>query len=169
MPEPMDFDDPKAPWNWNPVDRKAAETELKCVVRLFLCDDDEVMTYEELADAVSSEAATIPDEDAGWIGGEFDCDDYITDACLVGIYQQIEAVTSIVTDYTDGTRRWTHDQLRTGVFPEQRRGDESFEEWLSASVRAGQFRTVDFLQYIGQSDDDDEVDGSVVLERRIVD
>ena len=57
----------------------------------------------------------------------------------------------------------------TSVFPEQRRGDESFEEWLSASVQAGQFRTVDFLQYIGQSDDDDEVGGSVVLERRIVD
>ena len=38
----------------------------------------------------------------------------------------------------------------TSVFPEQRRGDESFEEWLSASVPAGRFRTVEFLQYIGQ-------------------
>lgn len=58
---------------------------------------------------------------------------------------------------------------------------KNFDEWLSAAVKSGELRTVDFLQYVrtvdflqyvaegyGDEDEDGEPSG-VVMERRIVD
>ena len=115
-PRPMDLDDPEAPWNWNTVSRAEAESQVATFPLTLYRDRDGWMTYEELFDSVSSEAATIPAEEAGWRDGEFDARDYIIEACQVGLYEALDVHPIIVIEYTEGTHRWTKDQ---GLLQEQ--------------------------------------------------
>ena len=127
------------------------------------------MTYEELVEAVSEEAAAIPPEEAGWIDGEFNAGEYIIEACISGMYGQMEVTGRIVTEYTDGTHRWTKEDLRVKVYQQKRQGDLGFDAWLTASLAAGDLRAVEFLQYMGQDfDGGDKPAEYVVMERRIV-
>lgn len=166
--EPLGIEDPQAPWNRNPVGRAAASLESGCVLTLYQ-DDGEWMTYEELVEAVSEEAAAIPPEEAGWIDGEFNAGEYIIEACISGMYGQMEVTARIVTEYTDGTHRWTKEDLRVKVYQQKRQGDLGFDAWLTASLAAGDLRAVEFLQYMGQDfDGGDKPAEYVVMERRIV-
>ena len=166
--EPLGVEDPQAPWNRNPMGRAAGSSESGCVWMLYQ-DHGEWMTYEELVEAVSEEAAAIPPEEAGWIDGEFNAGEYIIEACISGMYGQMEVTGRIVTEYTDGTHRWTTEDLPAKVYQQKRQGDLSFDAWLTASVTAGDLRAVEFLQYIGQDlDGGDKTAEYIVMERRIV-
>ncbi len=169
-PRPTDLDDPEAPWNWNTLSRAEAESQVATFPLTLYRDRDGWMTYEELFDSVSSEAATIPAEEAGWRDGEFDARDYIIEACQVGLYEALDVHPIIVTEYTDGTQRWTKNQLREHVFPAAAVADVVFEERLSRSLNAGELKTVAFLRYIAEGYGDEDEDGEpsgVVMERRI--
>ena len=166
--EPLGIDDPQAPWNRNPVDRGTASLESGCVLILYQ-DHGQWMSHEELVEAVSEEAAAIPPEEAGWIDGEFNAEEYIIEACISGMYGQMEVTARIVTEYTDGTHRWTTEDLRAKARQQKRQGDLGFDAWLTASLTAGDLRAVEFLQYIGQDfDGGDKPAEYVVMERRIV-
>jgi len=172
LPRTTDLEDPEAPWNRKTVTHEEAESKIATFPLTLYRDRGDWMTYEELFDSVSAEAATIPAEEAGWRDGEFDADDYIIEACQVGLYEAVDVSPTIVTEYTDGKHRWTKDELRQNVFPELAVGDDGFEAWLSSSLKAGDLRTIELLQYIvdgyGDEDEDGEPSG-VVMERRIVD
>ena len=143
-PRTKDLDDPEAPWNWDTVSRADAEAEVaKSPLTLYPYRGD-WFTQEEFTD---------------WVSGG------------LSLYQAVEVRLAIATEFTDGARRWTKDQLREDLFPSGV-PDGGFEEWLSAAVKSGELRTVDFLQYVaegyGDEDEDGESSGGVV-ERRIVD
>lgn len=152
------------------VSREEAESEVATFPLTLYRDRDEWMTHEELFDSVSSEAATIPAEEAGWRDGEFDANDYIIEACQVGLYEALDVRPAIVTECTDGTHRWTKDQLREHAFTSAAVADDGFGDWLSRSLKAGELKTVAFLQYIAEGYGDEDEDGEpsgVVMERRI--
>ena len=103
--EPLGVEDPQAPWNRNPMGRAAGSSESGCVWMLYQ-DHGEWMTYEELVEAVSEEAAAIPPEEAGWRDGEFNAGEYIIEACISGMYGQMEVRTRVKTCTTQVQWGW---------------------------------------------------------------
>ncbi|MGW8815553.1 hypothetical protein [Gordonia terrae] len=163
------IDDPAAPWNRDTVSSAFAQSELGLTLSLYR-DDRGWMTYDELCQLVCDEAASVPAEEAGWRDGEFNAHEYIIEACLVGLYDTTNVYARIVTDYTDGKYRCSADALRTRIYVSQNSDNLTFDEWLSATVTAGRYRPVEFLQYLGNEyTDGDESSDQVVHERRIVD
>ena len=142
-PRTRDLYDPEAPWNRDTVTRVEAESEVAASPLTWYPYRGDWWTYEEFTEWVSSE---------------------------VDLYEAVEVHPMITTEYTDGTHRWTKDQLRKDVFSAVAVSDAGFEDWLSGSLQADELGTVEFLQYIaeGYGDEDGEPSG-VVMERRIVD
>ena len=90
----------------------------------------------------------------------------------LSLYEAVEVRLAIATEFTDGTHRWTKDQLRKDLFPAAALPDGGFEDWLSSALTSGELRSVEFLQYIAEGYGDENPDGEpsgVVMERRIVD
>ena len=83
------------------ISRATAQSEDGFVVRLYRTDDGSLLTYEELYDAVDAEGSVLPTEQ--WIGGEWNCHEYIVEACLVGIYDTVEVVAVVVNRDTGET------------------------------------------------------------------
>ena len=142
-PRARDLDDPEAPWNWDTVTRVEAESEVAASPLTWYPYRGDWWTYEDLIEWVSSE---------------------------VGLCEAVEVHPVITTEYTDGTHRWTKDQLHQDVFPAGAVNGGSFEDWLSSALITGELGTVEFLQYIaeGYGNEYGEPSG-VVTERRIVD
>jgi hypothetical protein len=53
----------------------------------------------------------------------------------VGLYEALDVRPAIVTEYTDGTHRWTKDQLREHAFTYAAAADDGFDDWLSRSLK----------------------------------
>lgn len=138
-----DLNDPEAPWNQDTVSHEEAESEVAASPLALYEYRGEWWTYEEFSEWVSSD---------------------------VGLCEAVEVHPTIVTEFTDGTHRWTKDQLHQCVFPRDPVAGRGFEDWLASALEAGELQTVEFLQYIaeGYGDEDEEPNG-VVMERRIVD
>jgi hypothetical protein len=157
------------------ISRAAAETEVGEVVYLYHDGDGDLMTYEQLADALDTEAAGLPAEQ--WRDGVWDVGDYIIEACQVGIYVQVEAVASTATRYSDGNAVWTSEQLRDKVFPAAVKGSDesavrqlSFEDWIAHSTESGALTETAVVEYTAEDyDDDGEWQERVVAERVIAD
>lgn len=89
------------------VSRASALAEDGFVVRMYRFNDDPLMTYEELYDEVDAEGSALPTEQ--WRDGVWDAHEYLIEACLVGIYNTVEVVATvvnrgtgvIVVEYTD--------------------------------------------------------------------
>jgi hypothetical protein len=82
------------------ISRATAESENGFVVRLYRTDDGTLLTYEELYDEVDAEGSALPPEQ--WRGGEWDANEYIIEACLVGIYDIEEVLATVVQRHVDG-------------------------------------------------------------------
>ncbi|WP_156432607.1 hypothetical protein [Mycobacterium sp. M26] len=162
------LESPRAFWNRKAVTYEEAQSAIAAFPLTLYRGRGDWMTYEELFASVSAEAAAISPEEAGWRNGEFDANDYIIEACQVGLYESVDVAPTIVTQYTDGMNRWTKDRLRQKVFPEFALADGGFDDWLSSALRAGELRTVDFLQYIAEGYEDGDPNG-IVMECRIID
>lgn len=140
-----DLNDPEAPWNQDTVSHADAESEVaKSPLTLYPYRGD-WFTQEEFAD---------------WVSGG------------LSLYQAVEVRLAIATEFTNGTHRWTKDQLHQCVFPRDPVADRGFGDWLASALEAGELQTVEFLQYIAEGYGDGDEDGKangVVMERRIVD
>ena len=58
--------------------------------------DNRRYTYDDLCEAVSAEAATLPPET--WRGGEFNLYDYLVESMQVGIIETVDDDTDGVVD-----------------------------------------------------------------------
>lgn len=99
----QDAGDPESGRESTPVRtirRTTAESENGCVVRLYRNEDNSLLTYEELYDAVDSEGSALPAEQ--WRDGYWNPSEYMVEACLVGIYSIVEALATVV-HRADGT------------------------------------------------------------------
>jgi hypothetical protein len=167
---PSGTDPPNRTLPFGRLSRATAKSEDGHVVTMYHNGDGELLTYEELAGELDVEAASIPAEN--WRDGEWDVGDYIIEACLVGIYQQVNAVARVVTRYTDGTSAWTVEQMRDEVFPgavadtAPSGSGPSFENWIAESTKSGAFTQIAVVEYTAE--DYDEGDEETVVAERLV-
>jgi hypothetical protein len=83
------------------ISRATAESENGFVVTLYRDGDGALMTYEELYEEVDAEGSALPPEQ--WIDGAWNAHEYIVEACLVGIYDRLDAVATVVVRDTGET------------------------------------------------------------------
>jgi hypothetical protein len=96
---------------------------------LYRPGDGRILTYDELQPEVEAEIEVKGIPEDSWEGGEFNFHEYLVESVLGGIYQSVvDVAATIVTQYTDGNTRWTHDHMREQIFPECDRGDLHFED-----------------------------------------
>lgn len=133
-------------------------------------DRDQWLRYEELYDAVDAEGSALPADQ--WRDGYWDAGEFIVEATEVGIYNQVDALATMVTRYTNDKSVWTYEQMRVHVFPAEIEGvdlsqfiggDLTFEDWLAESLNVGIYKKVDVVEYR------DEDEGAIVTERLVVD
>lgn len=134
---------------------------------VYRADDGRILTFEEAFDELTPEMAEglegLPAEEQVIDGGDVEL--FLLDSDR---YESVEARGHIVTQYADGLRRWTEDELREQVFPTADPGRLSFEDWRTAQLRAGTLTAVDFVQFVGYVDEDADEE-TVITERLIVD
>ena len=83
------------------ISRRTAEVEHDHMVRLYRADDGTLLTYEELYDEVDAEGSALPADQ--WRDGYWDAHEYIVEACLVGIYDSMEVLATLVTRDVEGS------------------------------------------------------------------
>ena len=140
---------------------------------VYRADDGRILTDNEAFDeltpemeeglALAVEREGLPPEGQVIDGG--DVENFILES---GIYEVVEVAALVVTQYTDGRKRWTNDKLREQVFPISEPGGLSFEDWLAAQVDACTLTAVEVLQFIGYGNEDADEE-MVITERLIVD
>jgi PAS domain-containing protein len=149
------------------ISRRAAAAEAGDFTVVYRTDDGRIISFDEAFDELTPELAEglegLPPEEQVIDGG--DVQEYINES---GIYKSIEVEGRIVTHYTDGQTRWSADQLRDHVLPTVDGDGLRFEDWLAAQVDTGELIAVDVLQYLGDEDEDADVQ-VVIAERLIVD
>jgi len=149
------------------IERGDAETELGFGNFVYRTDEGRVLTrdeaFDQLTPAMAEGLEGQPAEDQ--VIDSADAEEFIFES---GIFELLEAKALFVTQYTDGRKRWTNDQLREQVFQISGLGDLSFEDWLAAQVAAGTLTAVDVLQFIGYENEEADEE-TVITERLIVD
>ncbi|WP_163796922.1 hypothetical protein [Mycolicibacterium sediminis] len=75
------------------IDRAAAVAEDGAIVRMYR-HDGLVLTYDELYAEVDAEGSALPAEQ--WRDGVWNAHEYIVEACLVGIYDQVEVLATLI-------------------------------------------------------------------------
>ncbi|WP_041317002.1 hypothetical protein [Mycolicibacter sinensis] len=143
------------------VRREDAKAE-QGIGSVYRTDDGRILTFNEVFDELTPEIAeNLPPGQTVIDGGE------VLEWMVEGGsgYAPIDADGRIVTLYSDGRNRWTVDELRQQIYPAVTSA-ASFDDWLSASVTAGDFRSVDVLQFVGYADEDS--DGQTVLTERLI-
>jgi hypothetical protein len=152
-----------------------ARSRLATAMGLFVyrADDGRILTDNEAFDeltpemeeglALAVEREGLPPEGQVIDGG--DVENFILES---GIYEVVEVAALVVTQYTNGRKRWTNDKLREQVFPVSDHGDLSFEDWLAVQVDVGTLTAVEVLQFIGYENEDADEE-TVITERLIID
>ena len=160
----MNIDDPAAPWNRYPIDRRSALAQLGRAV-VFSRMGDRWMVYYTPGRPATAEAA------ANCAAQEALEQDFIGESVEAVLGNDFEVEASIDTEYTDGELRWNEYGLRrSDYFRKRRKIGETFDHWLKSALRTGSLRKVEFLTYGLTSDvDDDDHAFYFIAERRIVD
>lgn len=148
------------------IERSAVELALASDF-VYRADDGRILTFEEAFDELTPEMAEglegLPAEEQVIDGGDVEL--FLLES---GRYQTVEARGRIVTQYADGRRRWTDDELRQQIFPTADSGGQGFADWLSEQLKADTLTAVDVVQFIGHADEDADEE-TVIAERLIVD
>ena len=153
------------------IARSRLATAMGCFV--YRADDGRILTDNEAFDELTPEmeeglALAVEREGLSPEGQVIDGGDVESFIFESGIYEVVEVAALVVTQYTNGRKRWTNDKLREQVFPVSDHGDLSFEDWLAVQVDAGTLTAVEVLQFIGYENEDADEE-TVITERLIID